>query len=118
MVSYMKLDEGRHRNPPGRDERKDEHLQHPHQQLSRKREVNLRLARQTNRSLHHFKIKALPRDLFSFQGRLCLSESSHGGREEEDEQNLKHFTGGANSFPHETVNAAQREQLLFSEEML
>ena len=28
---------------PGRDERKNEHLQHPHQQLSRKREVDLGL---------------------------------------------------------------------------
>lgn len=30
---------------PGRDEREDQHLQHPHQQLPREREVDLRLAR-------------------------------------------------------------------------
>lgn len=33
----------RYFDPPGRDERKDEHLQHPHQQLTRKREVDLGL---------------------------------------------------------------------------
>lgn len=36
-----------HIDSPGRDKGKDEHLQHPHQQLSRKREVDLRLQSET-----------------------------------------------------------------------